>query len=198
MYTLSAPAHTEYIIKKSRFIGIAVPCTSETQAQATLAGLRQRYADANHIAYAYRILTPDGWRYRIHDANEPSGTAGKPIFAHLEGKQLVNVLVAVVRYFGGIKLGAGGLARAYGQSAGQTLEQATKQPFVRKVKITLRLPYELLDRFLHHLKTLDADLIDQTFTSDVTLTLALPEAQLDQLGYAYQCLDHAVPTSTMP
>ena len=86
--------------------------------------LHDEHPNASHIAYAYRIKTDHGLIYRFHDAGEPTGTAGKPIFQHIEGKELINLLIAVIRYFGGVKLGAGGLTRAYGNTAKQVIEAA--------------------------------------------------------------------------
>jgi uncharacterized YigZ family protein len=103
---------TEELIKKSRFIGHISPCSSEQDALLFIRQLYQQHPNASHIVYAYRVQSPDGLICRFNDAGEPSGTAGKPIFQHLEGKQLINLVVAVIRYFGGVKLGAGGLTRA--------------------------------------------------------------------------------------
>jgi putative IMPACT (imprinted ancient) family translation regulator len=108
MFCVKSKYTIEDTIKKSRFIGIILPCSDENDVLINLKQLYQQYPDASHIAYAYRVKTDGGIIYRFHDAGEPTGTAGKPIFQHLDGKDLVNCLVAVIRYFGGVKLGAGG------------------------------------------------------------------------------------------
>ncbi len=186
MQTVTSPAQSEQTIKKSRFIGIARPCVSELQAKDIVNRLRLEYADANHIAYAYRILTPNGWRYRIYDAGEPSGTAGKPIFSHLEGKNLINVMIAVIRYYGGIKLGAGGLTRAYGNAANEVLQKAEKQPYQHNVRRVLEIPYERLDSMMYQLKLLDAEILDQQFTNQVMITIAIAEQKLDLIDLLYR------------
>ncbi|MEQ1531740.1 MAG: YigZ family protein, partial [Methylococcales bacterium] len=130
MLCVKAKLSTEDNIKKSRFIGVIAPCINEREVLQQLRELHNEHANTNHIAFAYRIKTEQGISYRFHDAGEPTGTAGKPIFQHLEGKQLINVLVAVIRYFGGIKLGAGGLTRAYGNAAKRVLEAAELYPYI--------------------------------------------------------------------
>jgi putative IMPACT (imprinted ancient) family translation regulator len=94
-----------------------VPCSSEQIVLQTLKKCHAQHPNANHQVYAYRLKTDKGFLYRCSDAGEPTGTAGKPVLQHLEGKNIVNALLVVVRYFGGIKLGAGGLTRAYSQTA---------------------------------------------------------------------------------
>jgi putative IMPACT (imprinted ancient) family translation regulator len=86
----------EEVIKKSRFIGVIVPCADENEVLLNLKQLYSEHPGASHIAYAYRIKTGQGLIYRFYDAGEPAGTAGKPIFQHIEGKQLVNLLIAVI------------------------------------------------------------------------------------------------------
>jgi uncharacterized YigZ family protein len=116
-------------IKKSRFIGVLMPCLNEPDVANDLRQLQHAHPNASHIVFAYRIKTGNGFISRFHDAGEPSGTAGKPIYQHLEGKELINVLLAVIRYFGGIKLGAGGLTRAYGNTAKRVIEIAELHPY---------------------------------------------------------------------
>ncbi|WP_428353551.1 YigZ family protein [Methyloprofundus sp.] len=96
MQCIKVPALVEENIKKSRFIGLIYPCSGEADAVAYLKALRSEHASANHIAFAYRIKTEKGLVCRFHDAGEPSGTAGKPIFKYIEGHDLINVLCVVV------------------------------------------------------------------------------------------------------
>ena len=96
MYCVKTTQTIEDTIKKSRFIGIIIPCQTEKQALQHLSQLNQTYANASHIVFAYRIKSPQGLVMRFHDAGEPSGTAGKPVFQHLEGKDLINVLIVVM------------------------------------------------------------------------------------------------------
>jgi uncharacterized YigZ family protein len=118
MFELVQPATAEQFIKKSRFLGIAVPIASEEDARAAIAA--HGHADANHNCWAWRL----GAAYRFSDAGEPSGTAGKPILAAIDGQSVDKAVVIVTRWFGGVLLGSGGLVRAYGGTAAACLRAA--------------------------------------------------------------------------
>lgn len=146
------------------------------------------YPDASHIAFAYRIKTGNGFISRFNDAGEPSGTAGKPIFHHLEGKELMNAVLAIVRYFGGTKLGAGGLTRAYGNTAKKAIEVAELFPYIEWVERGLILEYKELQAFEHQLKKLDGIITGQDFTEQIKLTIRIPIANLEALSESYSGL----------
>jgi uncharacterized YigZ family protein len=174
--------HTlENSIKKSRFIGVLIPCFNEPDVANGLRQCQMLHPNASHIAFAYRINTDNGLVSRFNDAGEPSGTAGKPIFQHLEGKDLVNVLLVVIRYFGGIKLGVGGLSRAYGNTAKQLIETAECYPYVEFVERQLSLDYKQIQEFEYQLKKLDGVIIKQDFAEQVVLTIQVPTANLTAL-----------------
>lgn len=170
------------MIKKSRFIGIIAPCQTERQASQLLREAHERFPDASHIVYAYRIQSPSGLLCRLNDAGEPSGTAGKPIFQHLEGKQLINIMLLVVRYFGGVKLGAGGLTRAYGNVAKHLIESAPVIDYVEFVELPVNLDYSQLQALEYQLKKLDGSIVSQDFSDSVRLIIKLPKSQLPQLS----------------
>lgn len=121
--TLKGPSEGLYKEKGSRFIAHAFPAENEEMAKEILESLRKRYHDARHHCFAYR-LGPDGSLFRYGDDGEPSGTAGKPIYGQLLSFGLTKAMVVVIRYFGGIKLGTGGLIRAYKAAARDALEHA--------------------------------------------------------------------------
>lgn len=171
----------EEIVKKSRFIGVLIPCPSESDINNALKQLQHDHPHASHIAFAYRIKTGTGFISRCHDAGEPSGTAGKPVFQHIEGKGLINVLLAVIRYFGGTKLGAGGLTRAYGNAARRVIECAELFPFVEMVEQQLTLDYKQLTQLEQVLKKLDGEIITQDFVDNIRLTVQLPQQNLEVL-----------------
>lgn len=172
-------------IKKSRFIGVITPCANENEVLFQLKQLYQTYPDASHIAYAYQLKTDNGLVYRFHDAGEPTGTAGKPIFQHIEGRQLINVLVAVIRYFGGIKLGAGGLTRAYGNTARAVIDAADVEAYIEQVMVTLTLDYKQIQPLEYALKKLDGQIVKQDFAEQVKVQVQLPAEQLDALLQAF-------------
>lgn len=186
MKIVTQSSRYEESIKKSRFIGVISPCKTERDALLVLKDLHEQHPAASHIVYAYRIQSPDGLICRFHDAGEPSGTAGKPIFQHLEGKQLINLLVAVVRYFGGVKLGAGGLTRAYGNIARQTIEIADIVEYVEMVFLQLELDYNQLQALEYQLKKLNGEIISQDFAQRVVTRIKLPKQQRDALVSLFQ------------
>jgi uncharacterized YigZ family protein len=188
MQSISSPYTIEDAIKKSRFIGMLMPCLTDADVSNSLLHCQALHPNASHIAFAYRIKTSNGLISRFNDAGEPSGTAGKPIFQHLEGKGLVNVLLAVIRYFGGIKLGAGGLTRAYGNTAKHVIEIAELHPFIEYVEQQLVLDYKQMQLFEHVLKKLDGEIIKQDFTEQVHLTIQLPKQNLNALTEAFSGL----------
>ena len=175
-YVISSSGLAEQIIHKSRFIAVAECCADERAVMALLRRLATGHAQAHHLVFAYKIHNPDGTGYtaRFHDAGEPSGTAGKPILQHIEGRDLVDVCVAVVRYFGGVKLGTGGLARAYGSTARLALDVAQVAPFIEMRQIQLLLDYARLDSFSRDLLKLGGQLLDKQFGAQVKLEALVP------------------------
>jgi uncharacterized YigZ family protein len=137
--TLSNPVHSDLLIKKSRFIGCVQAVEGRTQAQAVVAQLRQQHPGAAHVCWA--LLA--GGQSAAHDDGEPGGTAGRPMLEVLRRQDLEGVLATVVRYFGGIKLGAGGLVRAYTDTVAQALLQAEKIPLRKTLALRCELPYAL-------------------------------------------------------
>ncbi|MEN8005663.1 MAG: YigZ family protein [Candidatus Krumholzibacteriota bacterium] len=123
--TLAEAAEVELKVQRSRFVALAVPVTSAAEARVRLEETARRYHDARHVCYGYRLGVGRDMATRKSDDGEPSGTAGEPILAAIGKLDLTDVLVMVVRYFGGIKLGTGGLARAYGRAAAEALSRGT-------------------------------------------------------------------------
>jgi len=185
MFCVKSKYTIEDSIKKSRFIGIIMPCSDEDDALIHLKQLYHQYPDASHIAYAYRIKTDSGIMYRFHDAGEPAGTAGKPIFQHLDGKDLVNCMVAVIRYFGGVKLGAGGLVRAYGNTAKQVIETAETSPYIDWVRVSLSFDYSRMQAFEYQLKKFNGRIVQKEFSEQVHLVVELPADQLQALSESF-------------
>lgn len=137
--TLAAPAHSELLIKKSRFIGCVRPVADRATAQAIVADLRADHPGAAHVCWA---LLAGGQSAAVDDG-EPSGTAGRPMLEVLRHQDLDGVLATVVRYYGGVKLGAGGLLRAYTDSIAQALRDAQKVPLIRQRRLRCQVPYAL-------------------------------------------------------
>jgi len=137
-------ATTEIIIKRSRFIGGAQFFDNPETVKDTIGEIRERYAGCNHVAYAF-ITGANGEVSGMSDDREPRGTAGRPMLEILKGFELTNTLVTVVRYFGGTKLGTGGLVRAYSESARTALGLLKTEELIEKLFFCVRLPYSLYE-----------------------------------------------------
>ncbi len=186
MYCIKSTVAVEESIKKSRFVGIMMPCYSANEAYQCLQQYAQQHLNASHIAFAYRIKLSTGIITRFYDAREPSGTAGKPIFQYIEGKNLINLLCLVIRYYGGIKLGAGGLTRAYGNTAKKVIEASQLTPFIEYKKIKLTLNYKQMQSLQYHLKKLEGDIIEQQFTDKINLLIKIPQENVDILNQLFK------------
>ncbi len=168
---------TTYEIKKSQFIGTIAPINLQTEAVKILQQQAEEHPQANHIAFAWKIRNPDGsMNIKFHDAGEPSGTAGKPILNYLEGAGLINCIITVVRYFGGVKLGAGGLTRAYGTAAKQVIEVAELKPWVLQIELQFYFDYSEMQQFEYDLKQHDGVFIHQEFLEQIHVKVQLPES----------------------
>ena len=138
-FTLSAPAHSDLTLKKSRFIGCVQPMADRASAQAQVDALRRQHPGAAHVCWALMA----GGQSAAVDDGEPSGTAGRPMLEVLRHHDLEGVLATVVRYFGGVKLGAGGLVRAYTDAVAQALQRAEKVPLRRLCTQQCAVPYAM-------------------------------------------------------
>jgi len=172
----------DYEIKKSHFIGAIMPCITEREALQHLRQLASEHQNANHLAFAWRIRQDDGFiNERCHDAGEPSGTAGRPILAPLEGRSIINAVVGVIRYFGGVKLGTGGLARAYGTAAKLAIESAELIPWVEHTSFELILEYSQLQLLEYHLEKRKGKITEQEFTDRIRVKIDLPASEKEHI-----------------
>lgn len=159
--------------KASKFFAFAFPVRSVEEVEDRLAEIAKRFYDARHVCYAYR-LGPQGERWRANDAGEPAHSAGDPILGELKSKGVSDALCIVVRYFGGTKLGVGGLIRAYSEAARDALDQNSIVPVLLTRPLSIRFPYHLtseVNRALHQLQ-LKAD--KSEFGSDCQQTIEVP------------------------
>lgn len=174
--TLAAPAAFALEARHSRFLARAAPVESADAALAFLADVGD--PAATHNCWAYRI----GAAYRSSDDGEPAGTAGRPILAAIDGQGFDRVMVVVIRWYGGIKLGAGGLVRAYGGTAAECLRTAPRLPLVALTELTVQAAFEDLGALHAALAAHLAEKLDETFTaSGVELHVRLPADQADPL-----------------
>lgn len=171
--TLRAPAHSELLIKKSRFIGCVQPMADRASAQAVVDALRREHPGAAHVCWA---LLAGGQSAAVDDG-EPGGTAGRPMLDVLRHQDLEGVLATVVRYFGGVKLGAGGLVRAYTDTVAQALLTAEKVALQRMQNLHCSVPYALEGLVRREIEAAGAELLQVVHGSLVNLELRLPQAQ---------------------
>ena len=178
MITIEQTGTAEQTLQKSRFIAWAAQTGSEQQVQHFLRAIATQHASAHHLAYAYRIKTENGLVPRFSDAGEPSGTAGKPILQMLEGRELINVCVGVIRYYGGVNLGTGGLARAYSGTAKLALEVAILTPYIEMQALTINVAYNRVDELIRLVEQFKGKVLDKVFANDAQLKLSLPAAHV--------------------
>lgn len=174
--TLAGPTSHLLEVKHSRFLVHVAPVTTPEAALAFVAEVGD--PAATHNCWAYRI----GSEYRFNDDGEPAGTAGRPILAAIDGQGLDQVVAVVTRWFGGIKLGAGGLVRAYGGSAAECLRVAARRTLIVHATVTLEYPFDVTGAVHAALAAHDAEKLDERFEADgVRLHLRLPQSQLEPL-----------------
>lgn len=175
--TLAAPAHSELVIRKSRFIGCVQPVADRASAQAIVEALRAAHPDARHVCWA---LLAGGHSAAVDDG-EPGGTAGRPMLDVLRHQDLDGVLATVVRYFGGIKLGAGGLVRAYTDSVAQALLSAPKVTIVKALTLRCQFPYAFEGLIRRELDAAGAALLEASHATLVEFLFSLPEPKAQAL-----------------
>ena len=139
--TIETPCHTELTIQKSRFLGILLPCQEASQAREQLRTLKAEYRDSTHVVHAFICGVEHSQTMGCSDDGEPSGTAGRPVLDVLKGAIASDVFLAVIRWFGGVKLGTGGLARAYAMTAKAVIAQALWVPLVQWKTVVVQVPF---------------------------------------------------------
>ncbi len=172
----TAPAETELTEKRSRFIGHVWPVESEEEARARIEETKKKYYDARHNCWCYRL---HGGAERYSDDGEPQGTAGQPMLAVFQRRGVENVCCVVTRYFGGVLLGAGGLVRAYGQSAHDAMEAAGISVVRRWIETAVTCPYSMLERMKLEVAAAGGALGETEYAAEVTLHALLPEGAVE-------------------
>ena len=185
----------EYIVDKSRFITTIYPCTTEEEAQAFIGRINKEFWDATHNCTAYALGAKQE-QQRSSDNGEPSGTAGKPMLEVLKKTGITNVAVVVTRYFGGIKLGAGGLIRAYSHSVAESLRLAPKELHTTRTQLQATIDYSLygaVERFVQDKKLH----YEANFGEHVTVTILVPPTNVEGIQKELQDMSHGAATCTI-
>jgi len=187
----AATIENKYVVKKSRFIARLVPVTSREAVNLAVQQARDDYPDARHHCWAYLLGKPaDACSAGMSDDGEPAGTAGRPILNVLQHGHLGDALIIVIRYFGGIKLGAGGLVRAYSSATQQVLDLAPVQTMRELLSCTAIGDFSVEQALRHFLAGVEGELLAVAYTEAVTIELVIAAVNFDAL--AEFCAAHAI------
>ena len=186
--TIAAPAEAVYTEKRSKFIAIALPIRTVEEVKTRLEEYQKKYYDARHVCYAY-MLGHARTEFRANDNGEPSGTAGKPILGQINSRELTDVLVIVVRYFGGIKLGTSGLIAAYRTAAAEALDASA---FVEKTvddEVEVAFEYPFMNDVMRVVKEEGPAIVSQSYDTDCVMKLRIRRLSMPRLRTRLEKVD---------
>ncbi len=172
-YTIEKAGSSKYTEKMSRFLSFALPVSDAEQAKDIVKEYQNKYHDARHVCWAY-MIGPERREWQLNDNGEPSGTAGKPILGQINSFELTDVLVIVVRYFGGIKLGTSGLIAAYREAAKLALEDAGKKECRQMRRLLVEFSYETADGVMRVIKNPGITTLDKSFDNMCRIKVEFP------------------------
>ena len=169
-----------YTEKRSKFLAFAHPVETIDEIKDLLTDYKKKYYDARHVCYAY-MLGPERTDFRTNDDGEPSSTAGKPILGQINSRELTNILVVVIRYFGGVKLGTSGLIVAYREAAAEALSAAAVIERTIEETITFTFPYVMMNSVMRVVKELNPRIVEQKYDETCIITLAIKRSMAPML-----------------
>ena len=172
--------------KSSKFLGYAFPVTSEEEIKAHLEEVKKAHFSARHWCYAWQLGYGSTQRYRANDDGEPNNTAGIPIYGQIQSFELINILVIVVRYFGGIKLGVGGLVQAYKTTAQLTLQEAEIEEKLITKELRIRFEYPLMNKVMRVVKEQNLNITQQLLTENCELHLAIRQSDYQRMQELFE------------
>lgn len=178
--TIATLSEGIYKEKGSKFLAFAYPVSSEEQIREIVAGLKTRFYDARHHCYAWRLGAAKT-HFRVNDDGEPSSTAGKPILGQIQSNDLTNVLIVVIRYFGGVKLGVSGLINAYREAATDALRNAEIVEKTVDESIRIRFSYLVLNDVMKIIKEESPEVLERSFELECEMLLSIRQQSLAQL-----------------
>ncbi|HAC21215.1 MAG TPA: YigZ family protein [Porphyromonadaceae bacterium] len=170
--TITGVAEGLFTEKRSKFIAYAVPVRTVEEVKEQVEKFRKQYYDARHVCWAY-MLGHERKNFRANDDGEPSGTAGKPILGQINSNELTNILVVVIRYFGGIKLGTGGLIVAYKAAAAEVLAAAVVEERTVDIDVKVIYEYPFMNGVMRIIKEMNVEIVSQSFEMDCEMTLRI-------------------------
>ena len=178
--TITGTAEGTYSEKRSKFLAFAMHVESVDEVKALVADYQKRFYDARHACYAY-MLGPARTDFRANDNGEPSGTAGKPILGQINSNELTDILIIVVRYFGGIKLGTSGLIQAYRQAAIEAIQNAEIVELTVDEQCTFTFDFTEMNGVMKVVKELGPQIVSQTYDNQCTMTLRIRQSLMPQM-----------------
>lgn len=175
-----AVAEGFYSEKRSKFYAFCHHVESEDDVKRIVQDYRKRYYDARHVCYAY-VLGPDGTTFRLNDDGEPSSTAGKPIHGQIVKNELTDILIVVIRYFGGVKLGTSGLLTAYKAAAADAIDHAKIETRQVEENVEFDFAYIMMNDVMKVVKDMQPKIVSQTYDNTCSITLRIRKSQVQQL-----------------
>ncbi|RKZ32483.1 hypothetical protein DRQ33_05825 [bacterium] len=179
-YTVNRAGNSVVEVGGSKFFGFAFPVGNRDEIDEKISRLRDDFSDCTHLIYAFR-LGENGAEEYYTDAGEPAGTAGAPVIKILRTKNITDILVAIIRYFGGKKLGTGGLVRAYSETAKKAIENAKLITYIRMSKIRMKIPYGAVSQIAVFIDSIGGIMVRQNFEQEITLVAKVPQTKLNEL-----------------
>ena len=186
--TISISGEGTYTEKRSKFLAFSHHISSVDEAMTIVANYRKKYYDARHVCYAY-VLGADRQIFRSNDDGEPTSTAGKPILGQINSNELTNILIVVVRYYGGINLGTGGLIVAYRTAAAEAIKASTVIIEIDEDTITHKFTYPMMNGVMRVIKDMNSRIISQHFDNTCEIVLAIRKSKTQELLQKLSNLD---------
>ena len=186
--TIAAPAEGQVTEKRSKFLAFAFPVRTVEEVKELVDAYSKKYYDARHACYAY-MLGHERLTFRANDNGEPSGTAGKPILGQINSNELTDILIIVVRYFGGVKLGTSGLIQAYKAAAAEAIAAATIVEKTVDEQIVISFEYVLMNSVMRIVKEEEPAIVSQSFDNDCQMTLSIRASRMPRLRERMEKID---------
>ena len=183
--TIASPSEGQYTEKRSKFLAFAFPVSTVDGVKNLLDEYQKKYYDARHVCYAY-MLGHERLVFRANDNGEPSGTAGKPILGQINSNELTDILIIVVRYFGGVKLGTSGLIQAYKAAAAEAIAAAKIIEKTVNETITIAFEYTLMNQVMRVVKEEEPAIVNQSFDNDCLMTLSIRASLMPRLRQRFE------------
>lgn len=187
MNILLERAEAEIVVKKSRFIAIAIPCHQLEEIKPLIRQIRELHPDARHVVHA-AVLGKEGTLFSSSDDKEPKNTAGRPALEVLKGSGITDILVCIIRYFGGTLLGTGGLVAAYGDSVKEVLKVVRTEPLIDRISFTMNISYEFVGQIKRLLASLEAVDVEEEYGAGIVISGRAAREKSEELRSSFTAI----------